>query len=105
MSEPDERFRNCRLNGNIRIEYNRWEYRYAPPSDCAYFDPLTGQLYKESERTYEVLRQTFYISESEYPIYDIITGEYIGLYYGNRFHKPALRRNLSVDTLTSPISL
>jgi len=105
MSEPDERFRNCRLNGNIRIEYNRWEYRYAPTSDYNYFDPLTGQLYKGSECTSYVHRHTYYICESEYPIYDIITGKYIGLYYGNRFHKPALGRNLSADTLTSPISL
>ena len=105
MSEPDERFKNCRLNGNIRVEYNRWKYREAPTSDYDRFDPLTGSLYKYSECTYEVLRHTYYIRESEYPIYDLITGKYIGLYYGNRFHKPALGRNLSVDTLTSPISL
>ena len=105
MSEPDERFRNCQLNGNIRIEYNRWEYRYAPTSDYNYFNTLTGQLYKESERTYEIHRHTFYISGSEYPIYDIITGEYIGFYYDRRFNKPTARGMISKDTLTSPISL
>lgn len=105
MSEPDERFKNCRLNGNIRIEYNRWEYREAPTSDYDRFDTLTGQLYKYNECTYEVHRHTYYICESEYPIYDIITGEYIGFYHGQRFHKPTAIGMISRDTLTSPISL
>ena len=105
MSEPDERFRNCRLNGNIRIEYNRWEYREAPITNYDRFNSLTGQLYKGYECIYKNPPSTFYICESEYPIYDLITGEYIGLYYGGRFHKPTLGRNLSADTLTSPISL
>ena len=105
MSEPDERFKNCRLNSNIRIEYSRWEYREAPITSYDRFDPLTGQLYKYSECTYEVHQHTYYICESEYPIYDLITGKYIGFYYGQRFNKPTLGRNLSADTLTSPISL
>jgi len=83
------------LKSNLEVEYYRWFFGTNGSDGFHYrFDPLTGEMYRSDETTFEIRYNTYYICWSEYPVYNAY-GKYIGLYFSGIFIKPISRSEMS----------
>jgi hypothetical protein len=92
------------LLSTLEIEYYKWVHNNTG-SDYRY-DPLTGGVWKDRDCPSSIFSKTYFICNSEYPVYDIY-GEYVGHYFSGKFYKPLSRNDMDnltkrKDALTTP---